>query len=617
MIKILLVDDQKMFREGLQILLESEEDIQIIGTAENGINAIEQVEKLKPDLVLIDMEMPVLDGASATKIITKQFSNTKVLILSSYDNDEYVTKSLSVGANGYLLKNTNPQEIARAIRSVHQGYSQIAPGLLEKLFNQNNLSLAVGDFNNSNSLNRDITLNTERASASITKSAPQEIALFSTNSATPKQSSIWQRLLFGTTLISLSIVGIAIGSIALNHRLSNLVLENGAINGRILRLRSPIDGKLERFYPRPGTVVKSNQVLARIQSNLEEPEEISQLEAEILSKSKQLVSARQLLTILQGNLQQQENQSDRVWQVESKIEDRQVKEKQAIVDKAKAQANLARLDYERFSQLQQQGTIAQQKVDQAKAAWDVAEAEVKEAKEILYSAQIARNASQEQLAMKEKLNWSNNIAREKTQLKQQIVTQSLSIDNLKSEISIAQMQLKRVRSRANLAKQIEIKAPLSAVVYSTDREQGELIRQSEPLLTLLDCNDIWVETVVNVKDATKIELQKPVMVELAGETEAIEGKIALIQAVSSQGEQERSQRLQSQALVPTIPNNLVGQNLSRITVAIPPPSSYSQTNKFCGLGQPSRLTFATHTEIKAPKFIGDRWLKFQKLFAFK
>jgi DNA-binding NarL/FixJ family response regulator/multidrug resistance efflux pump len=611
MIKILIVDDQRMFREGLKILLESEEDIQIIGTAENGINAIEQVEKLKPDLVLIDMEMPVLDGASATNIITKQFSNTKVLILSSHDNSEYVTKSLSVGANGYLLKNANSQEIVRAIRSVYQGYSQIAPGLLEKLLNQANDSIAVSD------VNLNVPLSTEKSIASIITSTPQEIALLSTTPATPKHSSIWQRLLFGTTLISLAIAGMAIGSIALSHRLSNLVLENGAINGRILRLRSPIDGELERFYPRPGTVVKANQVLARIQSNLEEPEAIKQLEAEILSKSKQILSARQFLTVLQSNLRQQESQSDRVWQVEVKIDDREINQKQAVVDKVKAQAKLARLDYERFSKLQQQGTIARQKVDQAKAAWDVAEAEVKEAKESLLSSQIARNASQEQLATKEKLNWSNNIAKETAQLKQEIVNQSLSIDNLKTEISLAQLQLDRVRSRANRAKQLEIKAPLSAVVYSTDREQGELIRQSEPLLTLLDCNDIWVETVVNAKDATKIDLQQPVMVELAGETEPIEGKVALIQAVSSQGEQERSQRLQSQALVPTIPHNLVGQNLSRITVAIPPPSNYSQTKKFCGLGQPSRLTFAIHTEVKAPKFIADRWQGFQKLFALK
>ena len=146
-----------------------------------------------------------------------------------------------------------------------------------------------------------------------------------------------------------------------------------------------------------------------------------------------------------------------------------------------------------------------------------------------------------------------------------------------------------------------------------------MIQRSEALLTLLDCNDIWVETVVKAKDATKIDLQKPVLVELAGEAEPIQGEVALIQAVSSQGEQERSQRLQSQALVPTISPDLIGENLSRITVTIPPPSNHSQLNKFCGLGQPSRMTFATRNEIKLAQGLAHRWQRLKKfsLFAHK
>ena len=133
MIRILLVDDQKMVIEALKISLEPEQDLQIVGTADNGISAIKQVEALQPDIVVMNMEMPILDGASATQKITSQFINTKVLILTSYDSDEYITKSLAMGARGYLLKNTDSQDIAGAIRNVHKGYTQISPGLLEKL----------------------------------------------------------------------------------------------------------------------------------------------------------------------------------------------------------------------------------------------------------------------------------------------------------------------------------------------------------------------------------------------------------------------------------------------------------------------------------------------------
>ena len=136
MIRILLVDDQKVIREAVKKWLEPEPDFDVVGTADNGITAIEQVERLRPDVVVMNMEMPGLDGVGATKFITSKYSQTKVLILSSFDSHEYIARSLSVGARGYLLKNTNSQDIATAIRSVDRGYTQIAPGLLDKLLVQ-------------------------------------------------------------------------------------------------------------------------------------------------------------------------------------------------------------------------------------------------------------------------------------------------------------------------------------------------------------------------------------------------------------------------------------------------------------------------------------------------
>ena len=133
MIRVLLVDDQKMVRETLKVSLATESDIEIVGTANNGITAIEQVETLHPDIVIMNMEMPGLDGASATKQITSRFMQTKVLIHTSYDNDEYITKSLAMGAKGYLLKNVETEDLAGIIRNINKGYTQISPGLLEKL----------------------------------------------------------------------------------------------------------------------------------------------------------------------------------------------------------------------------------------------------------------------------------------------------------------------------------------------------------------------------------------------------------------------------------------------------------------------------------------------------
>jgi hemolysin D len=132
MIRILLVDDQKSIRERLKSLLETEPDFDIVGMVDNGYDAIEQVKLLLPDVVLMDMEMPDIDGVLATKIISHSSRKTKVLVLSSHDSDEYVTDSIYAGANGYILKGAPAQEICDAVRFVNRGYMQIAPGLFEK-----------------------------------------------------------------------------------------------------------------------------------------------------------------------------------------------------------------------------------------------------------------------------------------------------------------------------------------------------------------------------------------------------------------------------------------------------------------------------------------------------
>ncbi|MCC0178211.1 response regulator [Waterburya agarophytonicola K14] len=132
-IAVLIVDDQKMIREGLKALVKTEEDIEIVGVAENGEHAVKQVESLKPDVVLMDMEMPGMNGMEATKLICQRFPDVKVLVLSTFDTQEYVSRSLSSGAMGYLLKGTPAKELTDAIRSVHRGYAQIGPGIYRNL----------------------------------------------------------------------------------------------------------------------------------------------------------------------------------------------------------------------------------------------------------------------------------------------------------------------------------------------------------------------------------------------------------------------------------------------------------------------------------------------------
>ncbi|MBE9129139.1 response regulator [Coleofasciculus sp. LEGE 07081] len=133
MIRLLLVDDQSLVRRGLKALLKFEEGLEVVGEADNGENAIHQVEVLQPDVVLMDVRMPIMDGVAATRQICQQFPPIKVLVLTTFDDDEYVTQALQYGAAGYLLKDTPPEELAQAIRAVHKGYTQLGPGIGKKI----------------------------------------------------------------------------------------------------------------------------------------------------------------------------------------------------------------------------------------------------------------------------------------------------------------------------------------------------------------------------------------------------------------------------------------------------------------------------------------------------
>ncbi len=136
MIKVLLVDDQSLIRQGLKALLELEPDLEIVGEAENGEVAIQLIANLLPDVVLMDIRMPIMDGVAATREVQKRFPGVKVLVLTTFDDHEYVQAAVENGAIGYLLKDTPSEELAVAIRAVQKGYTQLGPGIVKKLLTQ-------------------------------------------------------------------------------------------------------------------------------------------------------------------------------------------------------------------------------------------------------------------------------------------------------------------------------------------------------------------------------------------------------------------------------------------------------------------------------------------------
>ncbi len=141
--RVLLVDDHKIVRQSIKAILDAQEDIKIIGEAEDGRQAVEMVKKLKPDVIVIDFAMPKLNGLEATYKIKRLSPKTKIMLLTAYDNEEYIYQILKAGASGFLLKDLAPSELVLSIETIEKGELFFSPQILKmiykKLYSQNYL----------------------------------------------------------------------------------------------------------------------------------------------------------------------------------------------------------------------------------------------------------------------------------------------------------------------------------------------------------------------------------------------------------------------------------------------------------------------------------------------
>jgi DNA-binding NarL/FixJ family response regulator len=135
-IRVLLADDHSLFREGLRSLLEDQNDIEIVGEAEDGLEATRLVGELKPTVVLMDINMPVIDGVEATRMILSEHQDVGIIILTMYPQDEYVFQALKAGAKAYLLKDTRSKKLLEVIRTVHTGQAVIDAEMTTRLLNE-------------------------------------------------------------------------------------------------------------------------------------------------------------------------------------------------------------------------------------------------------------------------------------------------------------------------------------------------------------------------------------------------------------------------------------------------------------------------------------------------
>jgi hemolysin D len=360
-IRILIVDDQSFVRRMLQYSLSSVADFEIVGTANSGSEAIALIETLRPDIALVDIEMPEMNGLEIMHTIREQYSQTKVLAISIHDDENYIRDSLQAGAKGYLLKNTPPEELAHAIRFVQLGYLQLGPGLFEKL---EEYPYAVAG------------TPSQEAILPLSPLHPQETALLEPQPLNLNWSVVTQESI--NTLPKLWSRGIlylmlAFTVVVLPWAAFSQVDEVGTAQGRLepkgntIRLDAPVAGTVSVIQVKEGQSIQQGQPLIELQSDMVNAD-LQQAQA----KLEGLLNRQTQLTTIKAQLAS--GLSTARQQVQA-----QIASQQATIDKAQKQQSAFqeslgliqniqakdRAKVSRLSKLSKQGAIARSQVDDA------------------------------------------------------------------------------------------------------------------------------------------------------------------------------------------------------------------------------------------------------------
>lgn len=518
-IRVLIVDDQHFARQFLETVLNLDTEfsrLQVIGTASNGQEALRKVALLNPDVVLLDLEMPEMDGLSATKIISEKFPQSKVLVLSSCDNSSYLYNALQAGAKGYLLKDTPSGEIRNAICSVNKGYYQVGPGLLAKaLDNQAEVSALQ---------------TTPEAKPESSLNNEPEVEQRDLNSVQPTTRRFLPTKRKKIAYFAIASLAVIIPFLAI-AKVEEKAIADGKIGlkGKTLEIPAQVDGRVSSLLAKEGQVVKAGTALLTIESD----RVISNLKEERQKLTNQKNQLAQLASLKQKNIeelnsrkqqnlaakQEKQAQLDQVQQKEKSFADTAAlrkQEKQAqldhgqkIIQTSQAAYELAKMKVESLKA--QLSNDNQEKINKPKATepsaakiqsiseaeqkLELARLELEEAKSNLQEIQSGyqtlikeqnTNGQQVKLQLSEQksgydsLLHSNNLA--VLQIEEKIQKTETQLTSLTGEIT---QQENRVKSLESQLTQYTVKAPVEGTVVGVPTPDTKSVIKSGDTIAMM------------------------------------------------------------------------------------------------------------------------------------
>jgi hemolysin D len=530
LIRVLLVDDQRLVQRILLNSLAVAMDLQVVGQAESGQQALEMIRQLHPDVALVDIEMPGMDGLATTQCIHQQFPDTNVIVLSSHDDEAYIRDALKAGAKGYLMKTTPAEELAHAIRFVHRGYLQLGPGLFEKLEVPATDALVP-----SLSAPAVPLANLERSLAPLAQDEGLDEWSGSTRELLDTLPQPWSRGLLYLLLGGFSVFV----SWAMLFQVDDIGTARGRIEprGKTFRLDTPVDGKVASVLVQEGQTVRANQAIMELESELVN-NELSQVRSKLdgqLSRLVQLEGVRNQLR-LAIVAQQQQNQAQTseklalIKQAQQALSTNQVSlplqasQKLAQMNQAKEELIAAENAYglidkrwqkdlaevKRYENLRREGIVPEIQIVQAGRTADESlrlreqtKADILKAKQRLKEQQSgydtlmqqlnsdvkqAENRLREQQSGQESLLHAGELALIKSQ--QQLQEIEAQVVSLRSEVAQAQGQEKSLGFQI---KQRLIRAPIGGTIFQLPVQRpGAVLQAGQTVAQIAPQKSQWI-----------------------------------------------------------------------------------------------------------------------------
>ena len=582
MIRILVVDDRNIVRQGVRAILEGKPDLKIVGSANDGGDALEQTVILKPDVLIMDIEMPNVDGITATRQISQQFPEVKILIISSHEDREYIARALQAGASGYLLKDALRGDLERAIRSVYRGDVQIESRLLQKALTDSRQKSKHNGFAKQNSskaaaLQHSSSVAQNGAKSARSRSVPKinlnsdDNLDFSVDLSDRQRDDSPQSLFKFPWLIILGIIGllIAIGTIVYALNLGDRqsidastqeakpntqsAIETITALGRIepkgekIVLSPPPDmggTRIQELMVEEGQRVEKGQTIALLDNHELKKAAVATAQQEVAvaranlalteagAKTGDIEAKKAVIARLEAELAGKiQTQRASIARLKAQLQ-RETEAQQANLRRAKAELNNARSQFQRYQKLARDGAISIAELDSRRLTLETAREGVSEA-QANYDRTRDTVAEEINEAQANTESTQNTIERQIQEAKASLASiaevRPLDVQKATAELNKAIADLQQAQQDLELS---YVKAPIASQVLRINARPGEIVTQDEGVVELGQTDRMVVIAEIYESDLRLISLgQQAEVVSEGGVFDAqLRGKVTHIRA---------------------------------------------------------------------------------------